>query len=183
MYATVQGPMQQHLGSATVFCVMYRTQPYLVTCWHVLAGRDVWTNECLDRNAATPVSLTVFAHTAHDESAFISVEVPLLDDEGRPMWIEIRDGSRPIDIAALPVVGEVLDAFAGLAMLHPYDLSIDEGYDLFVGDSLAIVGFPLGSGAGQGWPIWAQAFIASEPKIPYMDRNMFLIDAANKKTA
>src|SRR5258705_13535237 len=92
------------LGSATGFVVERSSRKYLITNWHVLAGRDSDTDRPLHKTAALPDEITivhniVFEHEGHRATDWLPVTQPLLRDDKR-LWLEHPQG-RAVDVAAL----------------------------------------------------------------------------------
>lgn len=166
------------LASATAFTVEWEKQPYLVTNWHVVTGRDADTDECLDKkHAAIPNSLSVRFHKKGGLGFWTAFDVPLFNPEGSPTWIEHPLG-RMVDVVAIPIIA----LSTTLVQLYPLDL------DLAAVDMLAmpampisVIGYPLGLSTGGSWPIWKTGHIASDPDLDFeFDRPAFLIDATTR---
>ena len=99
----------------------------------------------------------------------------LNDESGNPRWLSHADGSK-IDVAALPV------APTYEIKLHPLPLALAQT-NLFagVGETVSIVGYPLGITGGGAFPIWKTGHIASEPEIDREDLPVFLVDATTRR--
>lgn len=164
------------LASATGFSVKFGDTFYLITNWHVVAGRDADTAACLDQvNAAIPDRLVIWFHRKNSLGAWLKLEIPLFSPEGQPLWIEHPLG-RKVDVVAVPI--ELPDE----AMIYPLDLSLALA-DMVVAPAMpvSVIGFPLGLVAGENWPIWKTGHVASDPDIDFQpDRPAFLIDATTR---
>jgi hypothetical protein len=168
------------LASATGFIVSKDGKDYLITNWHVLAGRHPKTNEPLSDTAAVPDELLVYYHATalvegQRRTTWRQVFEPLNDAAGKPRWHEHPDG-RNIDVGALPVL-KVDDNIA----LNPLDLSLAQT-NLFagVGETVSIIGYPFGLTGGALFPIWKTGHIASEPDGNYAGLPVFLVDATTR---
>lgn len=163
------------LASATAFTIAWGGRHYLVTNWHVLAGRDADTGECLDTRGAIPNKLSVNFHARGKLGTWRRVELDLLDAAEQPLWLEHPLG-KFIDVAAIPLQ-EIPDV-----EVHPLDLTLAE-VDMIPIPALpiSVIGYPLGLAAGESWPIWKTGHIASDPDIDFQpNRPAFLIDATTR---
>jgi len=163
------------LASATAFTTYWDEQPYLITNWHVLAGRNADTNKCLDKSAAIPNALSVRFHAREKLGVWNTVELPIFDKDGAKLWLEHPLGKR-VDVVAIPLrdVGSI-DIF-------PLDLKLAD-VDILAMPAMpvSVVGYPLGLSAGESWPIWKTGHIASDPDIDFEPgRPAFLIDATTR---
>jgi Trypsin-like peptidase domain len=175
--ATVSGNL---LGTATGFVVMHEEQPYLITNWHVVSGRDPNDGQPIDKSGATPDTI----HIRHllppvpgsNLLSWRDFDEPLYDDE-TPRWLEHRVHKRRVDAVALPLTN------ATSAHLIPYELTIQPSNQLkaVVSDFVNIVGFPFGIAAGGSIGVWMKGAIASEPELNFNDLPCFLIDARTRQ--
>ncbi len=79
-------------------------------------------------------------------------------------------------MAALPVTASLDEV-----TLHPLPLALVET-NLFagVGETVSIVGYPLGITGGGAFPIWKTGHIASEPDVDLDHLPVFLVDATTR---
>lgn len=161
------------LSTATGFVVAHEGRHYLVTNWHVFAGRHPDTLEPLSRTAGIPDEVRI-AHEVENATSTMwqFVREPLVDAAGAQRWIAHPRGQE-VDVAVLE-----LRSCAPPIILHPLNLALAD-FDMRTYPSMpvSIVGFPLGLRATVFFAIWKTGHIASEPEIPYMGRPAFLIDA------
>ena len=161
------------VGKATGFVVEHRHRPFLITNWHVLAGRNADTDELLSDTGATPDAIEIVHHAVGELGHWVRTTESLTEG-GCVRWLEHPEGRR-VDIAALP-----LSAVAGVA-IHPLDMALGNPEIVpEVAMPVCIIGFPFGLAAGPGFPIWKIGHIASEPELNYDDRSAFLIDATTR---
>lgn len=164
-----------HLGSATGFVVKSGEQHYLVTNWHVVAGKDPDTNRVLSPTGEIPNELRVSHHAKGRLGTWIKKAEPLYDPKGQPRWIEHPAGKQ-IDVVALP-----LHAMDGDVVLYPLDLGLAHA-DIVAeaGMTVFVIGYPLGLSTAGGWPIWKTAHIASDPDLDFKGLPAFIIDATTR---
>jgi Trypsin-like peptidase domain len=161
-------------GSATGFVVERAGARFLVTNFHVLAGRDPQTGANLHPLGAWPDRISIF-HNLPKAGTWQQVHESVRTDEG-PLWLEHPLHGRRVDVVALP-----LTSTEGLAF-YPYHLP-EQPFDVHVGvtTSLSIIGFPFGkTGAGRT-AVWIQGTIASEPSLNFNDLPCFLIDSRTRE--
>lgn len=166
------------LSCASSFVVRWQKEDYLVTNWHVVTGRDAETNKCLDKkNAAVPDVMTVRFHAKGNLGRWISIDVPLLDNDDQALWLEHPLG-RKVDVAAIKLAREITSQVS----LYPLDLEL-ANVDMVAMPAMpvSVIGYPLGLTAGESWPIWKTGHIASDPDIDFEPgRPAFLIDATTR---
>lgn len=167
------------LGTATAFTYRSEDQLFLVSNWHVLAGRHTDTGQTMHRSGAVPDALEVLFHAVPSEDdpspvQWKPVMVPLVDEQGTPLWYEHPESGQDVDIAVLPITEDSAYRYFPINELPTTEMVLQAGTDLFV------IGFPLGLVAGGALPIWKRASIASEPMVDPMDRPVILVDTATR---
>jgi hypothetical protein len=166
----------RHLGNATGFVVDYGGKHYLLTNWHVLAGRHAETGKPLHPTAALPDQVRI-AHMIGQTGKikWMFVRESLLNPDGTPRWVEHPLGSQ-VDVAALE-----LKATPANATIRPLSLALaDSALELYPSMPVSIIGFPGGLRANWFFAIWKTGHIASDPEIPYQGLPAFLIDATTR---
>lgn len=144
------------------FCRRSRQSTFLVTNYHVSAGRDPSTGQPLHSSGAVPDTLRVryTVSVSSDELEWQDRDEPVLDvGNAQALWLEH------------PSLGRSVDVVAGSSRTLRARPS----------DGLSIVGFPFGVTAGRNLGVWTRGFIASEPDIDWNDRPCFLIDARTRQ--
>ena len=162
------------LGRATGFAISHNERHYLVTNWHVLAGRNPDTGTPISPTGAVPDAVGITFHRSAQLGTWTARTVPVIDAEGKRLWMEHPAG-REVDVVLLP-----LDPGPEV-VVYPLDLALARD-DVAAAPSMpvAIIGFPLGlTGAGV-LPIWKTGHIASDPDIDYGGTPTFLIDATTR---
>jgi hypothetical protein len=166
------------LGTATGFVVLHERQPYLITNWHVVSGRNADTNELLSDHGVTPDAVTIshlFA-TSPQVLGWIEVHEPLYKHDGSPCWLEHPKFGRKVDVVALPLTN------LENVQLVPYSFDEPEArIKADVSDFVNIVGFPFGVTVGGRLAVWVKGAIASEMGVDFDERPCFLIDARTRR--
>lgn len=166
----------EKLSQATGFFVIRNNKHFLVTNFHVLAGRDPMTLQPVHSSGGVPNYVRVLHHSTENLGNWEFSTYPLLDSELNPLWVE-HPTLKGIDIVALPVevTGKNIRVF-------PFNLDL-ANTDLIPTPAMpvSIIGFPLGIAAGGAWPIWKTGHIATDPDLNYDGRPSFLIDATTRE--
>ncbi len=165
------------LASATGFVAQYGGANYLVTNWHVVAGRNPLTGQALDQpGGAVPDRVHVLHNQRTGLGHWQSRIEPTVDAEGTALWLEHPQHRRRADVVALR-----LTALDGVA-LYPYTLQ-PSGPQLAVGvsEAVSIVGFPFGRTGCGGFGIWSKGWLATEPDVDFDELPCFLIDSRTRQ--
>lgn len=163
------------LATATAFVAVHDDQHFLITIWHVVAGRHPENGEVLSQTGAVPDELIVLHNMAGNLGQWRPLGENLYDAAGNPSWLEHPTHGRRVDVVALP-----LTETAG-AQLIPYDPS-NPGPGIAYGPSegLSIIGFPFGMTGGGALGIWVQGTVATEPELDFNDLPCLLIDSRTR---
>ena len=172
------------LGEATGFFCQFRARTFLVTNWHVVSGRHFQTRQALHYSRALPGALTVHAyvtrtgHGAGIPSSSTAFRLTLLDNEGRPRWLEHPLFGADIDVIALDI-GTALPQ--GTRVCHiDLESELAAQLHLAVMDQAFVTGFPLqASTTPNSLPIYKSGTIASEPAV-FDSQPRFYIDGKTK---
>lgn len=165
------------LGTGTAFVAQHRARNYLVTNYHIIAGRDPRTGQPLHSSGATPDLLKVaFRLGPHnDRLEWQGRDVQVLGKGGEALWFEHPVHGRTVDIVALP-----LEPDADV-VLNPFPIGGDVPELLARPSSdVNIVGFPFGQTAGGAFAIWSRGSIASEPEVDLDNLPKFLVDSRTR---
>ncbi|MCF7917164.1 MAG: serine protease [Candidatus Omnitrophica bacterium] len=165
---------ESFLGTATGFIVKHDDTNYLITNWHVLSGRNPGTNEVIHSTGAAPREVLIWHHGETLGQWKLKSE-QLYNESGEKRWIE-HDLGRNIDIVALPLKNLPNDV-----KIYPFDLSlVNSNIQTEMAMTVSIIGFPHGLAAGGRFPIWKTGHIASEPRLDFEGKPVFLIDATTR---
>lgn len=162
------------LATATGFCVKKGDRVYLITNWHVVAGRSPETGALLSATGAVPDQIRIAHHAAQKLGSWVIKTERLYEEDGVKRWLEHRSGQR-IDVIALPV------SIAPDVTPYPFDTSL-ASFDMLVSVAMpvSIIGFPFGLSTVGAFPIWKTGHIASDPDLDYDNKPAFLIDATTR---
>jgi len=174
-------------------CFFYRKNniDYLITNWHVVTGKNAEDGICLNKTTATvPNKLRVDFFKCENGSVIqlgknaseqFFYDIPLLSDEGIPLWLEYDGGFPKVDVVALPVnlnfpFLRINEKNASISINYNEERNVSAGDDVFV------IGYPLGIKSPGNLPIWKRASVASEPIVSESyDKPYFLIDTASRE--
>jgi len=163
-----------NIHSGTGFVVSYDGLNYLITNWHVVTGRNPYTDQAFS-NRGVPDTIGIWYHSTKRLGLWILKTEPLFDSTTRtPKWREHPNG-KEIDVVALP-----LTRYEDVNV-YPLDLSLAKT-DLIISPSepVSIIGFPFGMAASGKFPIWKTGHVASDIVLDYDGKPLFLIDATTK---
>jgi hypothetical protein len=170
------------LAQGTGFIVDYERMPYLVTNYHVAAGRHPETGQPTHDSGAVPNYLEILlpAPNANSISWAPWRELVLRDDPDEALWLEHPVRGRAVDVVAIPM--PLLQARLNL-MAYPLPKIAGDVANLPAAQDVSIVGFPFGLTAGPAFPIWIRGSVATDPEIDFDDLPCFLIDARTRPGA
>jgi hypothetical protein len=178
------------IATATGFFWKFNEQPHLVTNWHVISGKNLFTDQ-LNPNGYLPrrinyygVSLTVESHKVIIQRQPYTLELD--DDMINALSIPPTINGQALDIWGIPISREVVfgrdsnrtgfsDAQSATCFLNDH---VGPRIVTNVGDDCFILGYPLRNYEGLMPPIWKRGSIASETFLGVEGRPIFLIDAA-----
>jgi hypothetical protein len=165
----------QLLCQGTGFIVEKNNAPFLITNFHIIAGRDPVTLQPIHKAGGIPNTIKVLHHYTKQLGNWQPSTYPLFDANQNQLWLE-HPTLKGIDIVALPLA--IHDANI---KIYPFNLNL-ANTDLIPTPamSVSIIGFPLGISAGGSWPIWKTGHIATDPDVNYDGRPSFLIDATTR---
>jgi hypothetical protein len=165
----------QLLSTATAFTVEHAGENFLITNWHVVAGRRPDTGQPLSNTAAVPDQLTLLVNVAGRLGSWIEVTLPLYDSAGVPVWFEHPEHGRQVDVVAIPFLAD-----DGLTLYSHDPWSTEPDVAIGPSASVMIVGFPFGMTGGGALGIWVRGSVATEPDMNYGDLPCFLVDSRTR---
>jgi hypothetical protein len=161
------------IGTATGFVYKLDNSFYLITNWHVVSGRNRFDNQPLTKSAAIPDALRPLFFIKDAGAQWMAHDIPLTDQDGKPLWFEHPQHGQKVDVAALPFIcPSDLTVYPINSLLATIGMAVETGQDVFV------LGYPLGICAGGVFPVWKRASIASEPEIDLDKLPLLLVDTA-----
>jgi Trypsin-like peptidase domain len=164
---------QTWLALATGFVWAQDGEPFLITNWHNVSGKDPNTGRHVSREAAEPNKLKIWFNQKDNLGSKSPKLVSIRDSHDAPLWfVHPRYGSK-VDIVALPLQDFPDVEMYAINTLAEKDLAVQIGFDVF------ILGFPFGIGPG-GFPIWKRGSIASEPELVPTTQLHVFVDTASR---
>jgi Trypsin-like peptidase domain len=163
------------LASATGFVIERRDRRYLVTNWHVLAGRRNDNGALLSATGAVPDEILIMHHRESSLGSWVPKIESLYDANDSPRWLEHPRHRRSVDVVALELRNlDGIDCYAH----DPW--AKGPGLATGVATGLSIIGFPFGLTGGGALGIWVQGTVASEPSVDFNRLPCFLIDSRTR---
>lgn len=178
------------ISRGTGFFWLHRDRPYLVTCWHVVSGRNSFTKE-LNADGFEPKRLRFYGVEIRVQNGIVTIGRPgtvltfpddLVDRLRAPRNVRGFD----VDIITLPIPPTAVirrdssrvgfsgsETTSGFINEHQLSKVLS-----LAGDDVYVLGYPLANYTGFFPPIWKRGSIASDTNIPIDGRPAFLIDAA-----
>jgi hypothetical protein len=181
------------IGSATGFFWRQSNDVYLVTNWHVVTNKDVFTSKDL-QGVTCPNLIRVYASRRSigsfsdrlllgenpRASIQLPIDIPVYEDFEKPLWFQHRDWeTKRIDVVVFKL-SDSLDEQTKKDLFCINDYTFRELMHL-VGGELFIIGYPLKEDAGFHLPIWKNGTIATELMSAWKTRPAFLIDGNTSK--
>jgi hypothetical protein len=163
------------IATATGFVVSHDGSHYLVTNWHVAAGRRPGDGSIMSSNGAVPDHLQIWHNVADRLGAWTRRTEPLYGRDGDPLWLEHPVHGRNVDVVVLPLTVDPDVA------VYPYDPR-NPGLEILSSPSnvVSIIGFPFGIAGSGRLAIWIQGTIASEIDFDFEDLPCFLVDGRTR---
>lgn len=178
------------IGTATGFFWKRNAQPFLVTNWHVVSGRNSFTEE-LNPKGFIPRKLRFYGFSVATSSGVVTFKRVRWELRWDENMVELLSkppqyAGQSIDIWGTPIPPEAVfgkeptrTGFKGAEEATCF-LSDHDGQRIVtnVGDDCFVLGYPLKNYDGLMPPIWKRGSIASETVIGVDGRPIFLVDAA-----
>lgn len=158
----------QLLTAASGFFFERSERLFFITSRHVVAD---------EASGHIPDRVEILLHTDADNLTRITMQSILLYRQGTSVWRQGRDHGGPIDVAAIELDRSCLPASAVIKSFTPAHL-LSSMRDAEVGQSVLVVGFPLGfHDTLHHLPVVRQAIIASSFGLRFQGHGHFLTDA------
>lgn len=160
------------VGSGSGFFYRIAGRIVLITCWHVLTGRN--PDNSLREIYPQPDALVLYLPTKENPNQFMPGQPIPLYDNGRPVWYEPKEFLGRVDLAMIAL--ENLDD-ANICPVNDhfeyYDVAFEPGKDVIV------IGYPFGLQSNP-FPVWKRAMISSEPGYTTLGKRLVLLDAPGR---
>lgn len=174
------------VSRATGFFWENKADSYVITNWHVVAGRNNFTSEKLFGNNYYPTKVKIYVGGYVSDPnppyhAFPTrrspVEINLFNINGDPVWLQHpKFQDTRADIVAIPFpIGFLKSASNVNQFINEYNYNELFSYP---GSDIFIVGYPFYNYTDTMIPIWKRGSIATEPWCPIDGKPMFLVDAS-----
>lgn len=168
---------ETELSTATAFFAIRDGKTYLITNWHVVSGRNPEDGKCLSLTCATPNNLVVRLQKNQAYIELSDFEVPLLDSDGRPLWLEHPLHRERVDVVAIEVsIPSNRIIFDIEEFIEPFNEATEE----VIASDVFVIGYPFGRSIDGIFPIWKRASVASEPCIDVDNLPKILVDTASR---
>ena len=177
------------IRTGSAFFYQHEGISLLVTNWHVVSGRNLFTSSILSKHGYLPSKLRYYGvglsqngnHLTFSRSGWIIT----LPEAAQAMLAEppVIDGVA-VDIWAAPIPTHTMiskdltrSGFYGANFISSHiNDHVAQDIACRAGEDCLVLGYPLNNYDGLMPPIWKRASIASEPGLPVDGRPMFLID-------
>jgi hypothetical protein len=170
---------ESRIGIATGFFLRFESRWYLVTNWHVLAGREPDTGQPKLKDGRIPDHCTYYmAGIDNGVLQWFPVATELIDSTTQSArWYQHPTAGQDIDIGVLPINSNRIGLAKDFLALDGNDpnMFVDLGQDLY------LPGFPLGLSAGGFLPIWKRASLASSLEFGHGINRFFFVDTATRE--
>lgn len=171
------------IGTGTGFYYKLHGSMWLVSNWHVIAGRSVMTGQPRHSSSAVPDEVRTTFYTIQGNNIVSSqVKFPLVVDEEN-LWLQHSKGQN-VDLAMLELSIENFDVndVIHVNISEPVDAYVScSDMDWGISSEAFILGFPDIRRNTQPFPIWKRGTIASEPSQEFDESNVFLLDTATSE--
>jgi hypothetical protein len=175
------------LGEATGFFWTENGETFLITNWHVVAGRHPDTGEPLSYFAPEELEYPRFIQ-GESYTEVWRQKIRLRDENCAATWFVHPVYSNSVDVTAIPVPLHLM-VETSKGPQNSYVCPIDKtsysgewtGRRLDMGSDLFVLGFPMGLKPTGHFPIWKRASVATEMEILLNGRPAFLIDTATRE--
>lgn len=170
-------------GSGTGFFHRRDGKTFLITNWHVLAGRKPENPaSLLDGYPASPSGFRIHLPREDDPNHFVPSKIYPLYKDDKPVWRETKiPGVGAAGRADLVAVGFDFSGANDRLLITPIEqFAPGKGDILTIGRDVVIVGYPFGIDGSNPYPIWKRAYVASEPSILIGSLPKFYLDAPGR---
>jgi hypothetical protein len=172
------------LGLATGFFKAVNEQIFLITNWHVVAGRDHHqTTTVLHEMGAIPDRLKLSVPIRGQPVKWTeSIVLPLYQDADssespeKANWYEHPTYRDRVDVVAIR-----LQLPSNRQVRTIDEVNSMPSMPIDIGDEVFVLGYPKGIDGGGEFPIWKRASIATEPGLTRVGPNHVLIDTATRE--
>lgn len=178
------------ISTATGFFWRHSGVSFLISNWHVLCGRNVFTGEPCSPSGYIPRRVKFYGCSFRQKGPYLEFLrtgiIIELQDELVEKISSLGMSDLQFDVCALPIpdgsvfgAEEGRDGFKGAPSASCFLNENNSGRVItHVADDCFILGYPFRNYDGLMPPVWKRGSIASEPMIGVDGRPLFLVDAA-----
>lgn len=179
------------ISHSTGFYWSHKGKSYLVTNWHVISGRNIFTGELISEHGFIPKNINYFGVSYAISDGTLSFHrsrfsIELSDEMVEAFKHPPKVGEQEIDIAIIQIHPETVfgqnnsaSGFAGADIATCYlNEAAAQRIVTRAGDDCFILGYPLQNYEGLCLPIWKRGAISSDTNIGVGGRPIFLVDSA-----
>jgi Trypsin-like peptidase domain len=164
----------QAMNSATAFVWKEDRLHYLITNWHVVTGKNAQTGQL--EVPVRPEMLRALFNIRIGDFGKHEWDIPIRDDDHRPLWLVHPGRGRAIDVVALPLA---MSGAEPAMNLYPINALLSQPLNIKIGMDVFILGYPFGA-SPPAFPVWKRGSIASEPDLVPITTGFYLIDTASR---
>ncbi|MCG2625615.1 serine protease [Bradyrhizobium sp. WYCCWR 13023] len=162
------------MNNATAFVWKHGAQHYLITNWHVVTGKNAYTNK--QETPAAPDSLRCLFNVRVGDFGKQQWDIRIRDDNHNPLWLIRPSMARSVDVVAIPIP---MTGNEPVMNMYPINALLSKPLKTKIGMDVFILGYPFGS-APPAFPVWKRGSIASEPDLVRMTTGHYLVDTASR---
>lgn len=123
---------------------------------------------------AIPNTMRAFFHAEDNLDETLPVDIPILDINGLPLWLEHPVHGQAVDVAAIPLPETTGVSLFPISWRNPIPLAQR------IGIPVKVIGYPFGYRINKNFPVWAVGALASEPEIDVDKLPFMLIDCRTR---
>jgi len=167
---------ETHLSDATGFVWQDGAQPYLITNWHVVTGRNAADGRILNAHGGRPNEIRALLNTRVQHFLKQEHRIRIRDEDDRPVWLAHPSRGRAVDVVAIPLPYHGNEPIFDL---HPINRYIAGQLTVRIAAEVFILGYPFGP-EPPGYPVWKRGSMASEPDLASIGTGYYLVDTASR---
>lgn len=165
------------LMTGTAFFIKRNDRIYLITNWHNLTARNPSDGSYLLKHPVSPDAITIKIFENSKVLNLVDLQINILDASGNPIWLEHPKYGKSVDVVALEVT---IPANMQVLFIEDCIEPLNEKTQARIKDDVFVIGFPFGIIAGNIFPIWKRASVASEPIVNIDNLPKMYIDTASR---
>ena len=167
------------LATGTAFSYQTANNTFLITNWHNVTGKDIFTGEYLKQSGAIPDSIQIYLRRKENPLILDEIKIKLYSDISltKKIWIEHPFYKEKVDVVAIPLHKNIIEKYL-IQAINSNDFNNE--IEPEISDDVFVIGYPFQSLTKYGFPIWKKGSIASEPTVKQKDLPLIYIDTATR---